>query len=54
MDHEQWLQATGGASDAMSTLFNWVYIWGHWPVIVATLLWLALRHRRRTCGCATR
>lgn len=19
---------------------NWVYIWGHWPVIVATLVWL--------------
>lgn len=25
---------------------NWVYIWGHWPVIVATLAWLAWRHRR--------
>ena len=22
------------------TAVNWVYIWGHWPVIVATLLWL--------------
>ncbi|HWH30735.1 MAG TPA: phosphatase PAP2 family protein [Mycobacteriales bacterium] len=32
-------------SEAMSTFFNWVYIWGHWPVIVATLLWLALQHR---------
>jgi membrane-associated phospholipid phosphatase len=32
-------------SDAMSTFFNWVYIWGHWPVIAVTLLWLALRHR---------
>ncbi len=21
------------------TLSNWVYIWGHWPVIVATLVW---------------
>ncbi len=28
-----------------STLANWVYIWGHWPVIVATMIWLALRHR---------
>ena len=27
------------------TLANWVYIWGHWPVIVATLLWL---HHTRT------
>lgn len=22
------------------TLMNWVYIWGHWPVIAATLVWL--------------
>ncbi|MGH8868884.1 MAG: phosphatase PAP2 family protein [Actinomycetes bacterium] len=28
------------AVDAM----NWVYIWGHWPVIAATLVWLVLRH----------
>jgi membrane-associated phospholipid phosphatase len=45
LDHEQWLQGLVVPSDAMSTLFNWVYIWGHWPVIVVTLLWLALRHR---------
>lgn len=25
-------------------LANWVYIYGHWPAIVAALLWLALRH----------
>lgn len=24
---------------------NWVYMYGHWPVIVATLVWLAIRHR---------
>jgi hypothetical protein len=23
---------------------NWVYIWGHWPVIAVTLLWLVLDH----------
>lgn len=27
------------------TLANWVYIWGHWPVIIATLAWLFARHR---------
>lgn len=27
------------------TLVNWVYIWGHWPVIIATLVWLFARHR---------
>ncbi len=26
---------------------NWVYIYGHWPVIVPTLVWLAVRHRDR-------
>ena len=24
---------------------NWIYIWGHWPVVVATLLWLVFAHR---------
>ena len=29
-----------------TTIMNWIYIWGHWPVIVVTLLWLVLdRHR---------
>ncbi len=31
----------------LTTLMNWVYIWGHWPVIVATLLWL---HHSRIDG----
>lgn len=25
---------------------NWIYIWGHWPVIAATLMWLHHAHRR--------
>jgi membrane-associated phospholipid phosphatase len=29
---------------ALQTLANWVYIWGHWPVIIGTMLWLAFRH----------
>jgi membrane-associated phospholipid phosphatase len=45
LDVEKAVQTAVVPSDAMSTAFNWVYIWGHWPVIVATLLWLALRHR---------
>jgi hypothetical protein len=28
----------------LQTLANWTYIWGHWPVIIATMLWLAFRH----------
>ena len=27
------------------TLFNWIYIYGHWPVVVGTLVWLFARHR---------
>lgn len=27
------------------TLANWVYIWGHWPVITITLVWLYRKHR---------
>ncbi|MET1037984.1 MAG: phosphatase PAP2 family protein [Aeromicrobium sp.] len=33
------------ASPALATLANWVYIWGHWPVIVITMLWTCTRHR---------
>ncbi|MEZ4522052.1 MAG: phosphatase PAP2 family protein [Thermomicrobiales bacterium] len=25
-------------------LVNWVYIWGHWPVIALVMTWLVLRH----------
>ncbi len=34
------------ADDAhwLTTIMNWVYIWGHWPVIAVTLLWLVLDH----------
>ncbi len=27
------------------TAANWVYIWGHWPVIGMTLIWLYRQHR---------
>ena len=29
--------------DSLARLANWVYIWGHWPVIVAVLTWLVVR-----------
>jgi hypothetical protein len=49
---EAWLQAklTGLTGDTINggsvvtTLCNWIYIFGHWPVIVATLIWLARGH----------
>jgi hypothetical protein len=38
------LQGMIDGSGAVMTFMNWVYIWGHWPVITAVLLWLFLRH----------
>lgn len=38
-------QATITDIPFLANLGNWVYIWGHWPVIVATLVWLHERHR---------
>jgi membrane-associated phospholipid phosphatase len=38
------LQGLVEGSHALVTVANWIYIWGHWPVIAATLLWLVLRH----------
>jgi membrane-associated phospholipid phosphatase len=31
-------------SHLLTTAANWIYIWGHWPVIALTLLWLMLDH----------
>jgi hypothetical protein len=31
--------------DWIVTLANWVYIWGHWPVILCVAIWMVLRHR---------
>lgn len=28
------------------TLMNWIYVWGHWPVLLAAAIWLFTRHRR--------
>ncbi len=29
--------------DGLARLANWIYIWGHWPVIIAVLAWLVVR-----------
>ncbi|MET9311788.1 phosphatase PAP2 family protein [Kribbella sp. NPDC003505] len=29
----------------LAELFGYIYIYGHWPVVVATLLWLLIRQR---------
>jgi hypothetical protein len=45
IDVEAGLQSAATRSDRMIDVANWIYIWGHWPVIAATLAWSLLRHR---------
>jgi membrane-associated phospholipid phosphatase len=37
LDLEVGAQDLVGADDVLVTLSNWVYIWGHWPVLIGTL-----------------
>ena len=41
---ERGLQSHVIGNDRLVTAANWMYIYGHWPVIIATLAWLFLRH----------
>ncbi|HEU0335811.1 MAG TPA: phosphatase PAP2 family protein [Gaiellaceae bacterium] len=41
------LQGAVAGSDALVALANWVYIWGHWPVILTAAAVLYVRDRRR-------
>lgn len=45
VDIETTVQDPVTDSDTLSTLVNWIYIWGHWPVIAVTMAWLVWRHR---------
>ncbi|MDP9183537.1 MAG: phosphatase PAP2 family protein [Actinomycetota bacterium] len=46
LDKEHAIQGLAhGATDPLVDLANWVYIWGHWPVIITVMVWLATRHR---------
>jgi hypothetical protein len=47
IDWEDGLQSATVSSDVVVTLANWVYIWGHWPVILGVGTWLYLRRRER-------
>ena len=42
---ERGLQESILASELVVNLANWVYIWMHWPVLVATLIWLIVVDR---------
>jgi membrane-associated phospholipid phosphatase len=53
VDLERWLGVQGESAwqepvrrfPTLATGVNWIYIWGHWPVIIATMAWLVWRHR---------
>lgn len=47
LDWEAAMQAPVVSSDALVTLANWVYIWGHWPVILAAASILYVLRRDR-------
>jgi PAP2 superfamily len=44
-DFETTVQSAIAGRDALVTLANWVYIWGHWPVILSAALVLFLYRR---------
>lgn len=44
LDVEETIQGWTLDHDAIVALANWVYIWGHWPVVIGTLVWLFVRH----------
>jgi hypothetical protein len=46
LDFEQGLQDLVLRNHAAVTVANWVYMWGHWPVIGPVLLMLYIRDRR--------
>jgi hypothetical protein len=41
VDLQEWVSGVG----LLVNLANWVYVWGHWPVIILVAVWLFLRHR---------
>ncbi len=45
LDAEQWAQGLVIDHPWRVNLANWIYIWGHWPVIAATLIWLHQKRR---------
>ncbi len=46
LDQERRLQEFATSREWLTDAANWVYIWGHWPVIVTVMIWLAVRHRQ--------
>src|SRR5512145_2950106 len=47
IDWEGSIQGAVVGTDELVTLANWIYIWGHWPVILGTAIALYLVRRDR-------
>jgi hypothetical protein len=47
LDVEAALQAAVLPVDWLVVLANWVYVFGHWPILIGVLGWLAVRHPLR-------
>ena len=45
LDVEHGVQAALSGFGTLTTLANCVCVWGHRPMIVTTVIWLAVRHR---------
>lgn len=45
IDIELLVQQSIQEHEFLLTLANWIYIFGHWPVIIGTLVWLAVTRR---------
>jgi hypothetical protein len=47
IDHERTLVGFAAGNPWVRTAANWVYVWGHWPVIIAVAAWLFVHRRDR-------
>lgn len=47
IDHEHTLVALSLDHDWVRTFANWIYIWGHWPVIIGVSAWLFVHDHAR-------
>lgn len=45
LDVEHELQQVILDSPSIVTLMNWIYVWGHWPVLALAAVWLFAKHR---------
>jgi hypothetical protein len=47
LDLELAIQQAISSHESLLTLANWIYIFGHWPVVISTLVWLAVTRREQ-------